>query len=351
MDSAQNIDSELNKLSEKVKKASLPPDLQEKVNSMLSLLSISLKTGTGSFINYQTTENYLNWLCSLPFNLETQDNLDINKAKEILDKNHYGLMSVKDTIMEYLSTLILNKQNNTMVNAPILCLVGLVGTGKTTLAYSIAEALGRRFERIPFGGLSDSLSLRGQSRAFTDAEPGLFIKKIVHAQSKNCVILLDELDIIAEHARADVMGVLIEALDNEQNNSFVDHYIDYPFDLSHVLFIATANNTTSLSTAVLDRLEIIQMPSYNDDEKKVIGQKYLFPKIVKNAGLLDNQVIIEEILWPTIIRPLGYDSGIRSLERSLENIARRVARMIVEGKLSKNSQVKIDSNNIREYLN
>ncbi|OGH02995.1 MAG: hypothetical protein A2798_01025 [Candidatus Levybacteria bacterium RIFCSPHIGHO2_01_FULL_37_17] len=350
MDSAQTLDLELNKLSEKVKKASLPADLLEKVNSMLSLLSISLKTGTGSFINYQVTENYLNWLCSLPFNIETQENLDINKAKEILDKNHYGLTSIKDTILEYLSTLILNKQNNVSVNAPILCLVGLVGTGKTTLAYSIAEALGRKFERIPFGGLSDSLSLRGQSRAFSDAEPGLFIKKIVHAQSKNCVILLDELDRIAEHARADVMGVLIEALDNEQNKSFVDHYIDYPFDLSHILFIATANNTSTLSTAVLDRLEIIQMPSYNDEEKKTIGELYLFPKIVKNSGLVENQVIIDEALWSTIIRPLGYDSGIRSLERTLENLARGVAREIVEGKLQKNARIKIDENNINKYL-
>lgn len=351
MDSAQDIEAQLQKLHQKVQSASLPPDLLERVNSMLALLSVSLKNGTGNFVNYQSTENYLNWICSLPFNTETQDNLDINAAKQILDANHYGLASVKNTILEYLSALILNKQNNRNVNAPILCLVGLVGTGKTTLASSIAQSLGRSFERIPFGGLSDSLSLRGQSRAFSDAEPGEFIKKIVHAKSRNCVILLDELDRIADHARSDVMGVLIEALDNEQNKSFVDHYVDYPFDLSHVLFIATANNTTSLSTAVLDRLEIIQMPSYNDDEKKIIGQKYLFPKIAKANGLLENQLLIDDALWPTVIRPLGYDSGIRSLERTLEGITRKAARMIVEGKVSKGSQIKIDQSNIKMFLN
>lgn len=352
MDSAQSIDTQLAKLKEKVKTAALPLDLEEKINSMLTLLSISLNSGTGNFANYQSSENYLNWVCSLPFNKETKDILDINKVKETLNKNHYGLDSVKNTILEYLSSLILNSENisTQSVNAPILCLVGLVGTGKTTLAYSVAEALGRQFERIPFGGMGDALTLRGQSRSFPDAEPGLFIKKIVHAQSKNCVILLDELDRISEEARSNVMGVLVEALDSEQNRMFIDHYIDYPFDLSHVLFIATANNTTNLSTAVLDRLEIIQMPSYDDEEKKVIGKDYLFPKIAKAAGLTQNQILIQDSLWQTIIRPLGYDSGIRSLERTLEGISRKVARMIVEGKLARNAQIKIDDTNIKMFL-
>jgi len=337
MDSAQTLDLELNKLS-------------EKVNSMLSLLSISLKTGTGSFINYQVTENYLNWLCSLPFNIETQENLDINKAKEILDKNHYGLTSIKDTILEYLSTLILNKQNNVSVNAPILCLVGLVGTGKTTLAYSIAEALGRKFERIPFGGLSDVRTLRGSSRIAHDAEPGMVVKKLAQTQASNCVILLDELDRVADATRSDIMGVLIELLDPEQNSSFLDHYIDYPIDLSKVIFIATANNTTNISTAVLDRLEIIQMPSYSDDEKKVIGEKYLLPKVSVENGLETSQIKISNELWGSIIRPLGFDSGIRSLERTLSQIARKTALKIVEGKMGKGEQVIINSDNLREFL-
>jgi ATP-dependent Lon protease len=351
MDSVLTIDQQIQKLEEKIKSANLPGDLLEKINSMLVILKTSLKTGTGNFVNYESIETYIDWVTSLPFEKETQDILDLNKVKSVLDKNHYGLQTVKSTILEYLSALILNLQSQSgEVHAPILCLVGLVGTGKTSLAISIAEALGRKFERIPFGGMGDSLALRGQSRAFSDAEPGQIIKKLAHAQSKNCVILLDELDRVSEAARADIMGVLVELLDPEQNRAFTDHYIDYPFDLSHVLFVATANNTTSLSTAVLDRLEVIQMPSYTDDEKKIIGKDYLFPKIKKEAGISDINLTIEDSLWPLIIRPLGYDSGIRSLERTLETIARRIARMVVEGKLQKNANFALTNENIKQFL-
>lgn len=351
MDSALSVDTQIQKLEERIKSASLPKDLLEKVNSMIAILKISLKTGTGTFVNYESIENYIDWITSLPFNSETDDIMDLTKVKQVLDKNHYGLEIVKDTILEYLSSLILSMQtaSSAEVRAPILCLVGLVGTGKTTLAYSVAEAMGRKFERIPFGGMGDSLSLRGQSRAFSDAEPGQIIKKLTHANSRNCVILLDEIDRVNEDARADIMGVLIELLDSEQNRNFTDHYVDYPFDLSHVLFIATANNTTSLSTAVLDRLEIIQMPSYTDEEKMVIGKEYMLPNIISSSGLALGNIVIAESIWPHIIRPLGYDSGIRSLERTLETIVRRVARAIVEGKLDKNGQMIINEQNIREF--
>lgn len=352
MDSSASLEAQIQKLEEKIKSSGLPADLMEKINSMLTILSVSLKTGTGTFINYESISNYINWVSSLPFNKETQDILDLNTVKKALDKNHYGLENVKNDVLEYLSSLILNLQNNSQdaVRAPILCLVGLVGTGKTTFAYSIAESLGRKFERIPFGGMGDSLALRGQSRAFSDAEPGLVIKKLVHAQSKNCVILLDELDRVSEQARADIMGVLVELLDPEQNMAFTDHYIDYPFDLSHVLFIATANNTTNISTSVLDRLEIIQMPSYTDEEKKIIAKEYLFPKIRKASGLTDGQLVIDDSLWPNIIRPLGFDSGIRSLERTIETMCRRVARLIVEGKLAQNGSMHVTAENIKQFL-
>ena len=352
MDSALSIDTQIQKLEDKIKAANLAPDLTEKINSMLTILKVSLKTGTGSFVNYESISNYIDWVTALPFNSETTDTMDLNKVKETLDKNHFGLESVKNTILEYLSALILEMQSSSssQVRAPALCLVGLVGTGKTTLAYSIAEALGRHFERIPFGGMGDALSLRGQSRAFSDAEPGQIIKRLVHAKSKNSVILLDELDRVAEHARADIMGVLVELLDLEQNKAFTDHYIDYPFDLSHVLFVATANNTTNISTAVLDRLEVIQMPSYTDEEKKTIAKDYLFPKIKQEAGLSTLQVNIDDSLWPTIIRPLGYDSGIRSLERTLETVARRIARMIVEGKIPKTGAFLVNAQNIKQLL-
>ena len=352
MDPAQILDLELKKLEEKVKAANLPPEILETINSMLTLLSLSLKSGTANFVNYKTTENYLNWVCSLPFNKETKDNMDINNAKQTLDKNHYGLTSVKNTILEYLSSLILNMQttNSAQVKAPILCLIGLVGTGKTTLAYSIAQALGRKFERIPLGGMGDSLALRGQSRVFPDAEPGLIIKKLVRSQSRNCVILLDELDRVSESARADIMGVLVELLDSEQNKAFTDHYMDFPFDLSRVLFVATANNTTNISTAVLDRMEIIQMPSYSDEEKTIIAKDYLLSKIESQSGLLNNQIIIDSNVWPIIIRPLGYDSGIRSLERTIETLCRKVAKLIVEGKMNKNSTLTVNEQNIKQFL-
>ncbi len=352
MDSSVSLEAQMQKLEEKIKSSGLPADLMEKINSMLTILSASLKTGTGTFINYESISNYINWVSSLPFNKETQDILDLNMVKKALDKNHYGLENVKNDVLEYLSSLILNLQNNSQdaVRAPILCLVGLVGTGKTTFAYSIAESMGRKFERIPFGGMGDSLALRGQSRAFSDAEPGLVIKKLAHAQSKNCVILLDEMDRVSEQARADIMGVLVELLDPEQNMAFTDHYIDYPFDLSHVLFIATANNTTNISTSVLDRLEIIQMPSYTDEEKKVIAREYLFPKIRKASGLTDGQLVIDDSLWPNIIRPLGFDSGIRSLERTIETMCRRVARLIVEGKMAKDGSMHITGENIKQFL-
>lgn len=351
--SAQGLNLQIQKLEEKVRSAHVPPDLSEKINGMVTLLRETMKGGNASFTNFESISSYVNWITSLPFEKETKDILDLATAKQILDKNHYGLTSVKERIIEYLSSIILTMHNNTtdgILRAPILCLIGLVGTGKTTLAYSIAEALGRKFERIPFGGMGDARALRGQSRVFPDAEPGAVIKKIVNAASRNPVILLDELDRITEGARADIMGVLVELLDPEQNKRFSDHYIDYPFDLSRVLFIATANNTTNISTAVLDRLEVVQMPSYTDEEKQSIGRNYLFPKIRKHSGLLDNQLVIDENVWPFIIRPLGFDSGIRSLERTIEGVCRKAARMIVEGKVPAGSYIHITGENYKQFL-
>ncbi len=351
MDPTIPLAGKIKEIEEKIKAANLPVDLAEKLIEEISVLQSSLKSdpsaGSGLFINFENFSNYVNCILSLPFNQETKDILDLNAAKTILDKNHYGLTGVKDIILEYLSSLILNINNQNISRSPIICLVGLVGTGKTTLAYSIAESLGRKFERIPLGGMGDASDLRGKSRASLDAEPGLVIKSLISAQSKNAVILLDELDRITDTGRKDIMGVLVELLDPEQNNSFVDHYVDYPFDMSKVLFIATANNTTNIATAVLDRLQIIQMPSYTDEEKKVIAQKYLFPRILKQTGLTEAQLVIDELVWSTIIRPLGFDSGIRSLERAIEGVCRKAALLIVEGKAQ---AIKVTSENVREFL-
>ncbi|MCL4353430.1 AAA family ATPase [Patescibacteria group bacterium] len=348
----QDTNDQIRRLGEKIEKAILPKDLKDNLISRIQRLAL-LRASAGFLsanyiLEYESTASYVNWAVGLPWNNKSQDVLDLNMAKKILDKNHYGMQNIKDRILEYLALIMLNlKQGFYITKAPILCFVGLPGTGKTTFAASVAQVLGRRFERIPFGGMGDARALRGQSRAFPDAEPGYIVKRLSHAQTKNCVILLDELDRISSDARSDVMGVLVELLDSEQNMNFTDHYIDFPFDLSEVLFIATANNTTNISNAVLDRLEIIQMPSYTDEEKIIIGRDYLFPKTREETGLLANQLTIDPNLWPFIIRPLGFDSGIRSLGRTIDGICRKTARLIVEGKIQ---SITINSTNIKEFL-
>lgn len=325
----------------KITQSELPSEVNEK------LLNILKFPGTGA--EFERVVAYIEFVLSLPFNKSSQDILDLNRAKQVLDKNHFGLGVVKDRILEYLSVLILHKQkqNFQAFHAPVLLFVGLVGTGKTSLAYSIAESLGRPIERIPFGGLGDAATLRGQSRVKPDAEAGQIIKAIKNSKVSNPVILLDEIDRVAEVTRVDMMGVLVELLDPAQNHTFVDHYLDSPYDLSQVLFIATANNTGNIATAVLDRLEPIQMPVFSDEEKIVIGKNYLLPQALEEAGIEKNLVSIDETLWPQIIRPLGFDAGIRSLSRSLQTICRRIARKIVEGE---SGPFKIDASNLGGFL-
>jgi ATP-dependent Lon protease len=337
-DSSGESYDQIRKLGELVEKAAIPDDLRKTLNDRIARLAL-IRSGAGFMsstyiMEYESTQRYINWIVGLPWNKKTKDILDLKKAREILDRDHYGLEMLKERMIEYIASIMLNLQNNgpeAATRSPILCFVGLAGTGKTTFAKSMADALNRAFERIPFGGMADSRVLRGQSRFFPDAEPGQVIKRMVHAQAKNPVLLLDELDRVTETARADIMGVLIELLDPEQNNAFSDHYIDYPFDLSNSLFVATANNTTAISTAVMDRLEIIQMPSYNDEEKTVIGRDYVLPKTKKLIGLKPEQLAIEDAVWTDIIRPLGYDPGIRGLERLINMMCRKAARMIVSG--------------------
>lgn len=324
---------ELKILEEKIKSASLPPELFEKASSMIQRAALAFKIG-GYFTGLEQVSNYIDWIVSLPWEKRSKDILDLDHAKKILDKNHYGLTQIKERILEYLAVLKLKSERGgeEAMRAPILCFVGLVGTGKTTIAYSIAEAMGRRFGRIPFGGMGSALDLRGQSRVHPDAEVGQIMKALRRCGTKNPVILLDEIDRVAEGARSDIMGVLIELLDPEQNFAFRDHFIDYPFDLTEVLFVATANNTTNISTAVLDRLEPIQMPSYTDEEKIVIGRDYILPKTMKQAGLTEENLRIDSEVWAKIVRPLGFDAGLRTLERTINGICRKVARLIVEGK-------------------
>lgn len=338
MDSAQG---NIEQLKQKIAQAQLPPEIVEKLNNLLHF--------PGNGAEFEKLTSYINFVISLPFNKSSQDILDLNRASQILNKNHYGLQSVKDRVLEYLSVLILQSQKGLgeTFHAPILAFIGLVGTGKTSIAYSIAESLGRKIVRIPFGGLGSADQLRGVSRISLAAEPGLIMKSIQAAGVKNPVILLDEIDRVAEEGRVGIMGVLVELLDPAQNHAFVDHYLDFPFDLSQVMFIATANNTANIATAVMDRLEPIQMPSYTDEEKQVIAKNYLLPKAEKEAGVDPGQIIVHDDVWPLILRPLGFDAGIRSLARTLQGLTRKVAMNIVLGKLG---PFTITSENVKEYL-
>jgi ATP-dependent Lon protease len=345
--------SEIAKFEEKIKLVVLPPTLREKLEEEISRLKRMVNSGVYTQ-EYVRLSLYLDWIINYPWEKRSDDVLDLEYARKILDRNHYGLDSIKERILEYLSVMKLRKESSVetterlkFMRAPILCFVGLVGTGKTTIAISIAEAMGRKFERIPFGGMGDPLYLRGQSRVHPESEPGQIIKAMRRAGTRNPVILLDEVDRVVEESRATIMGVLVELLDPEQNMAFTDNYFDYPVDLSEVLFIATANNTTHISTAVLDRLEPMMMPSYSDEEKTKIARDFVLPKIMEESGLSKDNLQINEDVWAQIVRPLGYDAGIRTLERTINGICRKVAKLIVE---KKGQKFVLTQENIKEFL-
>jgi ATP-dependent Lon protease len=336
----------IEQLKKKISQNNLPENLEEKALSLVERLKASLAFG-GFLEEYDNIATYIDWIINLPWQEKTEDRLDLAKAKEVLDSHHYGLEEIKNRVLEYLAVMKLKKDQNKIARAPILCLVGLVGTGKTTLAASIAETMGRKMIRIPFGGIERPFYLRGQPRNLPQAEPGQIIKGLRRVKVKNPIILLDEIDRIGQESRGSIMGVLLGLLDPEQNNAFLDHYLDYPFDLSEAFFIATGNNTTNISQAVLDRLEIITMPSYSDQEKIIIAQKYLFPRALKEAGLKTSQLTIENSLWPKIVRPLGYDAGVRTLKRNIDSVCRQVAKQIV---LKEKEKVVVSENNVDQYL-
>jgi ATP-dependent Lon protease len=342
---------ELKTLNKKVEGAKgLPEELKERLLEMIERLNRMANIGHYA-TEFDTLSRYIEIITSIPWVTETEDKLDLVYAKESLDKEHYGMQYAKDRILEYLSTVILLKKRgkDAIARSPVILLVGLQGVGKTTLAYSVAETLGRKFERISIGGIGSTLELRGKSKSFPESEPGQIVKALIKAGVKNPVILLDEIDKASGESglRMDIMAVLLELLDPKQNVAFRDHYVDYPLNLSDVMFICSANNTGTLSAALMDRMEIIKMPSYSDVEKLVIARDYLFPKIIENAGLKPEELVIDPDLWPGIVRPFGFDSGIRSLGRTLESICRKVAKEIVEGKSQK---VTLTADNLKYYL-
>lgn len=341
--------AEVQLLHSKLEASKLPPDLKEKALHQIERIELTLQYG-GNFSQLDITDKYIDWITNLPWETMSQDTLDVTKAKAVLDANHHALEKIKARVLEYLSVLIMQKKfqgQHAPFHAPILFFVGLAGTGKTTFAKSIAEALGRKFIRIPFGGLSSALDLRGQSKTTPQAEPGQVIRNLRAAGTRNPVILLDELDRVTPEARSAVMGVLIELLDPGQNKSYTDYFIDYPFDLSQALFVATANNTRDISTAVLDRLEVIQMPSYTDAEKIMIAKEYVLPKALKNAGLPTDAVTVDDATWSKLTRPLGFDAGIRTLERTIDGVIRKAALKIVSGQGMK---FVVNDQNVREFV-
>lgn len=347
--SGSSISKELYLIRKKIESNSdLPPELKDKLCRMAERAEISFKFGL-NITQIDSIIKYIDCILSLPWRKETKDILDLQRAKEYMERTHFGLQSAKKRLLEYLSVLILQRKNKESAkeHSPVLFFVGLAGTGKTTFARTVAETLGRKFYRIPFGGLASPFDLRGLSKVNPEAEPGMIIKALQKTGSKNCVILLDELDRVSPEVRGAIMGVLLEILDPEQNSHFVDHYIDFPFDLSKVIFVAAANNTQNIATAVLDRMEIIQMPSYTDEEKVVIARDYILPKLLASSGISKEAIVVEDEVWKHLARLSGYDPGIRSVERKVEEIVRKVAFKIVN---NMGSSFSISLSNIKEYI-
>lgn len=321
-------------LEQRLQNSSLPPQLLEKAKANIERL-VRLASAKGYSEEYDSVARFIDWVVSLPWNKSSQDNLSLDAAKKALDNNHFGLENIKERILEFMSIESLKKNKGEKFHAPAFLLLGLVGTGKTTMAYSIAEALGRKFGRIPMGGMGDALQLRGRSRAYPDAEPGQIMKVLRRVGTKNPVILLDEIDRVTTEAKADIMGVLVELLDPEQNSSFLDHFIDFPFDLSEVIFVTTANNTAGIATAVLDRLEVIELPSYSDEQKIIIGKNYLLPRAIAQSGLENGDLLVDDTVWQQIVRPLGFDAGMRTLDRTIKGVCAKVAKQKIQGNFQK----------------
>jgi ATP-dependent Lon protease len=318
---------EIDDLREKIEAAGMPEDVKKEAMKELSRLGRMSPMAA----DYGLTRNYIEWLALLPWSKSSGEKIDIGKAKEILDEDHYELKKVKDRILDYLSVLELKPD----MKGPILCFVGPPGVGKTSLGRSIARALGRKFQRISLGGMHDEAEIRGHRRTYIGALPGQIIQSIRRAETNDPVIMLDEVDKLGRDFRGDPASALLETLDPEQNNTFRDHYLDVPFDLSKVLFICTANMLDTVPAPLQDRMEIIPLQGYSEEEKVHIAKRYLIPRQIKANGITSEQIEFPEEAIRHLVRHYTREAGVRKLEQVIGTVCRKQARRVVEGKTDK----------------
>ena len=324
---------------DRIKACGMPQDVAEKANKELSRLSRMSSTSPDAAV----IRNYLDWLCDVPWTNETQDNADLALARKILDEDHYGLDKIKDRIVEYLAVMQLTHK----LNGPILCFVGPPGVGKTSIVKSIARALGRKYLRVSLGGVRDEAEIRGHRRTYVGAIPGKIIYMMKQAGCINPVLLLDEIDKMGKDNRGDPASAMLEVLDPEQNNTFTDHFLEVPYDLSKVLFVCTANATDDIPEPLLDRMEVIELSGYTELEKIEIANKFLLKKNLALHGIPDGVITISDRTYAKIVERYTGESGVRSLERMIAAICRKVALKLVE---NPDAKVEVTPDNLHEFL-
>lgn len=336
---SDSISADVEEYNERIEKAALPKEVHEKAMKELDRFSRTPASSPESSI----IRTYLDWILDLPWNYETKDNHNLKTAARILDQDHYGLDEVKERVMEYLAVLQLTQN----MKGPILCFVGPPGVGKTSIAKSIARALGRNFVRMSLGGVRDEAEIRGHRRTYVGSIPGTIISSMKQAGSKNPVFLLDEIDKMSSDFRGDPASAMLEVLDPEQNHTFRDHYLELPYDLSKVMFLTTANTLDTIPRPLLDRMEVIRIAGYTEEEKTNIALKYLIPKQLEAHGLKRGNIIFTEQSVRSIINLYTREAGVRGLERQIAAICRKGVRFLLE---TGRKRIRITPNNLHEYL-